>query len=85
MPKPLQKNRVVFRAEVDPKTAKRFAAMCEDTGITQITVTSRLVHWFAQQDEHTQMCVLGVLGEDAKAAAARAYLERIARDGFSAV
>jgi hypothetical protein len=79
------RTRVVFQTEVSPATAEQFTAMCEETGVSQIAITSRLVQWFCRQDQHTQLRVLGMFGEDARTAATREYLERIAEHGQSAM
>ncbi len=78
MPKAATLRRVVFRVDVTPQTAKKFAAMCEETGVSQIAATSRLVQWFSAQESEVQARILGVLGEQGKKEAAMIYLKKIA-------
>ncbi|MDB5328549.1 MAG: hypothetical protein JWM57_4118 [Phycisphaerales bacterium] len=59
------KTRSVFRIDLSVGAAKNLVAVSENTGVTQIAVTSNLVNWFAKQPDSLQNAILGI-GPDAK-------------------
>lgn len=50
--------RVILRAELTPQAKAGLERTCEQRGMTQVSVMSRLVLWFAQQPESIQKAVL---------------------------
>jgi hypothetical protein len=68
--------RAMIRVQLDSVAKKRLESLCQSRGMTQITVMSRLVNWFTDQDVAAQNAVLGGLS----AAAAR-ELARLRRRG----
>jgi hypothetical protein len=55
--------RAIIRLELDVATKKALDELTEQRGMTQIAVLSRLVKWFAAQDEIVQASVLNLLSE----------------------
>ena len=51
--------RQIMRIELTPQAKNRLAATCEQRGMTQVAVASRLVEWFTNQPEMVQAAVLG--------------------------
>ena len=60
----MAKQRAVIRLEMESSSKKQVDDVCEKRGMTQIAVLSRLVKWFANQDEMIQASVLGLLSEE---------------------
>lgn len=52
--------------------------VCSRTGMTKVCAIGRLLEWFAQQDEFTQLAVLGIVSEGMQQDMARTILERLA-------
>lgn len=52
--------RIVFRIQLTPESKRRLTNMSDNSGITQVTIASRLVEWFASQPEVVQNAVLGL-------------------------
>lgn len=71
-------HRVVFRIEVPGTVAEKFAAICEETGVSHIATTSKLVQWFAKQDPETQSRVLGMFGPGSQQEATKLILRKLA-------
>lgn len=55
--------RAIIRLELGPKARQAWDALCEQRGMTQIAVLSRLVTWFASQNDVVQASVLNLLSE----------------------
>ena len=51
--------RVILRAELAPKAKLGLEEVCAKRGMTQLSVMSRLLLWFAEQDARTQHAILG--------------------------
>jgi hypothetical protein len=56
--------RVILRAELTPQAKTGLEKICDARGMTQVSVMSRLILWFASQDGRIQHAVLGNTGED---------------------
>ena len=56
--------RAVIRLQLDIAAKQQLDKLCEKRGMTQIAVLSRLVKWFAGQDEMIQASVLGLLSDE---------------------
>jgi hypothetical protein len=74
--------RAVFRVQLDIPSKQALERLCEQRGMTQIAVMSRLVTWFAAQDENIQAAVLRQISDQDMAILARELLRRMA-DGSS--
>ena len=70
--------RAVFRIQLDLHAKRAIDELCEQRGMTQIAVMSRLVKWFVQQDGAIQSAVLGQLTEEHMAHLASVMLARMA-------
>ena len=55
--------RAVIRLQLDLAAKQALDVLTERRGMTQIAVLSRLVKWFANQDEIVQASVLNLLSE----------------------
>jgi hypothetical protein len=56
--------RAVIRLQLDITAKQALDKLCERRGMTQIAVLSRLVKWFANQDEIVQASVLNLMSEE---------------------
>jgi hypothetical protein len=72
----MKAKRSILRIQLDRGAKESLERLCQDRGMTQIAVMSRLVDWFIQQDEIVQLGVLGVLSPDLISPLARRLLER---------
>ncbi len=57
------KKRVVFRIQLTTEAKKGLTNLSDQRGIPQISLTSRLVEWFASQDLSMQGAILGLYPE----------------------
>jgi hypothetical protein len=57
--------RVILRADLTPRAKAGLEEICKTRGMTSLSVISRLVLWFSQQDGRTQHAVMGHTKEDA--------------------
>ncbi|MCS7032975.1 MAG: hypothetical protein NZ561_03155 [Phycisphaerae bacterium] len=57
--------RVIMRAELTPQAKIGLEKICAARGMTQLSVMSRLILWFARQEGRVQHAVLGNIDEDA--------------------
>ena len=62
----------IAQLQVDPAAKQMLDDMCVQKGMTRIAFMSRLVEWFAKQDEIVQAWVLGLMGEQRLAELSRA-------------
>lgn len=72
--------RSILRIQLDRAAKEGLERLCEQRGMTQIAVMSRLVEWFINQDEIIQLGVLGVLSPQLTGPLARKLLERMAAE-----
>lgn len=70
--------RAIIRIQLDLAAKQALDALCEQRGMTQIAVMSRLVSWFSRQNEVVQASVLGSLSDAALAKLAKQLLAEIA-------
>ena len=56
--------RAIIRLQLDGSAKIQLDRLCEQRGMTQIAVLSRLVKWFGKQDEVVQASVLGLLSDE---------------------
>jgi hypothetical protein len=70
--------RAVIRLQLDIKAKQQLDQLCERRGMTQISVLSRLVKWFGNQDELVQASVLGLLSDETVGELSQTLLKRLA-------
>jgi hypothetical protein len=70
--------RAVIRIQLDLRAKQLLDEICENRGMTQIAVLSRLVVWLTRQNNLIQTAVLGGLSEEDQAQLAQLLLKRMA-------
>ena len=70
-----QTKQAIIRLQLDGGAKEKLDEVCDLRGMTQIAVLSRLVKWFAVQDEVLQAAVLDLLSERRLGELAGALLE----------
>lgn len=70
--------RFTMRVQLDNESRDALVSLCDRTGMTQIAVMSRLMKWFASQNEVIQARVLGGLSDQTIADLSRQLLEQMA-------
>jgi predicted transcriptional regulator len=70
--------RSILRIELSPDAKEKLDQICKAQGMTQISVLSRLVSWFVNQDEVIQASVLGILSAESLQVLAKDLLEKLA-------
>ena len=71
-------SRIIVRIELTPDAKNRINDLSKKAGMTQVSMLSRLVEWFAGQSELIQAAVLGQYPAEIEADIARLILKRIA-------
>lgn len=69
--------RVILRAELTPQAKNGLEKVCDQRGMTQVSVMSRLVLWFSEQDNAIQKAVLGDSDADAAEVLKKSLLRRL--------
>lgn len=67
--------RSIIRLQIASESKQMLDELCDRRGMTQIVTMSRLVEWFAQQDDFIQSCVLNQISPDAQSDLAKKLLE----------
>lgn len=73
----MKPKRSILRIQLDQSAKEGLERVCLQRGMTQISVMSRLVDWFVQQDEVIQLSVLRLLPDELAAPAAQQVLQRL--------
>jgi hypothetical protein len=73
----MAKQRAVIRLAMESASKKQVDDVCKERGMTQIAVLSRLVKWFASQDEMVQASILGLLSEQMVGDVSKRLLDRL--------
>lgn len=73
----MAEKRVILRAELHPKAKAGLERTCQERGMTQLSVMSRLILWFAEQDGKTQHAILGHTGDNAGEMLMRNLMKKI--------
>ena len=60
MPKPKKDGRAIFRIQLTLSAKDRIEATCDEIGMTQIAMASRLMEWFASQPDTLKAAILGL-------------------------
>lgn len=74
----MSQKRVIIRAELTPSAKTTLQKVCDERGMTQVSVMSRLVQWFAHQDQLVQVSVLGLVSEETTRKLGKELIERLA-------
>jgi hypothetical protein len=72
--------RVIMRIELFPSAKTHLESLCDRLGMTQVATTSRVIEWFADQQDVVQAAVLGLYPEDIRADVATMILKKMAGD-----
>jgi hypothetical protein len=59
-----REGRIVVRLELTWRAQAELRRVTERTGCTQMTVSSRLIEWFAKQPDVVQAAILGQIPDD---------------------
>src|SRR4051812_24817143 len=74
----LMSKRHIMRIELSGPAKNKLSALSDKHGMTQVAMMSRLVEWFANQDEMIQATTLGHFPEEIRSGVAQLILSRIA-------
>jgi hypothetical protein len=70
--------RIIVRIELTPEAKSMLSVMCQKAGMTQVSLLSRLVEWFARQSDMIQAAVLGHYPPEVESEIARLILKHMA-------
>ena len=70
--------RFIMRIELTGPAKQKLSALSDKNGMTQVAMMSRLVEWFAGQNELIQAAVLGHYPQEVESDVARLILKRMA-------
>jgi hypothetical protein len=73
--------RIIVRIELTPKARDRLDESRQRAGMTQLSMLSRLVEWFADQPQVVQSAIMGHLPIDVEGDVAKLVLKRLAESG----
>jgi hypothetical protein len=73
-------SRIVVRLELTKDAKNRLAEISKRTGMTQVSVSSRLFEWFSKQSELLQAAVLGQYPKEIEADVAEMILKRVSSE-----
>lgn len=68
--------RIIFRIQLTPAAKDKLAGLSDQSGITQISLASRMVEWFASQPDTVQAAVLGLYPQEIQEEIAKLILNR---------
>ena len=68
--------RSIMRIELDDAAMDRLQKICRRRGMTQVSMMSRVVNWFSEQDDRVQMELLGNPTAGSTSAFARSILKK---------
>jgi hypothetical protein len=71
--------RFIVRLELAESAKRQLTGLAQKRGMTQVSVISRLVEWFAGQSDLIQAAVLGRYPPEIEADVAKLLLERMAK------
>ena len=72
--------KAIMRIQLGASAKAELERFCDRRGMTQVSVVSRLVAWFVDQDEVVQTAVMSSLSESSMAKLAREMLKKLASD-----
>ena len=73
-----QLKRFIMRIELTGAAKNQLATLSDKHGMTQVAMMSRLVEWYAQQNELIQAAVMGHYPRDIESDVAKLILKRMA-------
>jgi len=73
--------RIVVRLEITPNAKKQLEDIGDRSGMTQVSLTSRIIEWFSGQTELVQAAILGHYPAEIQADIAKLILKRMVNDG----
>ena len=71
-------SRIIVRIELTPAAKDALNELTDKAGMTQVALLSRLVEWFAHQNDMIQASVLGQYPSEIEADVAKLILKRMA-------
>lgn len=71
-------SRIIVRIELTPNAKARLNELSDKAGMTQVSMLSRLVEWFANQSDMIQASVLGQYPKEIEPDIAKLILKRMA-------
>jgi hypothetical protein len=74
-----KRSMILYR--LDPTERDQWDALCEHRGMTQTAVMTRLLGWFAKQDDLVQMSVMSLMTDEARQQLSKKLVARIANPG----
>ena len=75
--------RFIIRIELTQSAKGKLNEVSDHNGMTQVSVMSRMVEWFASQPEVIQAAVLGRYPKEVEPDVAKLILERMANESES--
>ncbi|HVT90663.1 MAG TPA: hypothetical protein VHD56_17540 [Tepidisphaeraceae bacterium] len=72
-----QPRRFIMRIELTGPAKQKLSTLSDKHGMTQVAMMSRLVEWYAQQDELIQAAVMGHYPSDIEPDVAKLILKRM--------
>jgi hypothetical protein len=69
--------RFVIRVELTPAAKRALSSLSDRNGMTQVSIMSRMVQWFAAQPDSVQGAILGRYPPDFEEDIARLILRRM--------
>jgi hypothetical protein len=69
--------RSIMRIEMDAGAKERLDEICAKRGMTQISLMSRVVNWFSNQDDYVQTAVLQTLSDESMADLAKLLVKKL--------
>jgi hypothetical protein len=69
--------RIIVRIELTPTAKTKLNDLSDRTGMTQVSLLSRLVEWFANESELVQAAVLGHYPREISADIAKLIMKRM--------
>ncbi|MGA3068577.1 MAG: hypothetical protein ABSF29_17175 [Tepidisphaeraceae bacterium] len=55
-----ESKRIILRIEISQQAIRKFDEFLEETALTRVATSSRLLEWFARQDAEIQTTILGL-------------------------
>lgn len=80
---PATPRRFIIRIELTESAKTKLTQLSDHNGMTQVSIMSRLVTWFAEQPELIQAAVLGRYPKEIEQDVAKLILKRMAGEAVS--
>jgi len=69
-------SRIIVRTELSPSAKQHIERLCDEFGMTQLSLTSRVIEWFAKQDQITQRNIAGHIPPELQKQITRFYSKK---------